>query len=177
VLSTRAWKPQRKHTAIPFQHFAKVPLASRGPPNRSFRNLPFCLPWAHNRPSPMTYLPASDARRRAPRTSFAELTPAVLRCKNGRRVSGKLQVISLTGGLLCLPSPLDQGCQVKLMFLTAKGSVLGAAEMLNPISWSLQPFKFVGLYDDDQDKLQAAIQSSLKQNRQVHGQMERHRAW
>jgi hypothetical protein len=72
---------------------------------------------------------------------------------------------------------MDQGSQVKLMFLTGKGSVLGSAEMLSPISWSLQPFKFVGLYDDDQEKLQAAIQSSLKQNRQVHGQMERHRAW
>ena len=125
----------------------------------------------------MTSLPSSDARRRSPRTSFAELTPAVLRCKNGRRVSGRLQVISLTGGLLCLPRPLDRGSQVKLMFLTGKGSVLGAAEMLGPISWSLQPFKFVGLYDDDQEKLQAAIQSSLKQNRQAHGQMERHRAW
>jgi hypothetical protein len=125
----------------------------------------------------MPYFPPPDARRRAPRTSFAETTPAVLRFQNGRRVSGKLQVISLTGGLLCLPSPLDQGSKVKLMFLTGKGSVLGAAEMLNPISWSLQPFKFVGLLNDDQQKLQAAIQSSLEQNRQDHGQMERHRAW
>lgn len=55
--------------------------------------------------------------------------------------------------------------------------MLGAAEMLSPISWSLQPFKFVGLYDDDQQKLQAAIQSSLDQNRHDHGQVERHRAW
>ena len=86
-------------------------------------------------------------------------------------------MISLTGGLLCLPSPLDQGSKVKLMFLTGKGSVLGAAEMLKAISWSLQPFKFVGLLNDDQQKLQAAIQSSLEQNRQDHGQMERHRAW
>jgi hypothetical protein len=125
----------------------------------------------------MPYFPPPDARRRAPRTSFAETTPAVLRFQNGRRVSGKLQVISLTGGLLCLPSPLDQGSKVKLMFLTGKGSVLGAAEMLNPISWSLQPFKFVGLLNDDQQKLQAAIRSSLEQNRQDHGQMERHRAW
>jgi hypothetical protein len=125
----------------------------------------------------MPYFPPPDAQRRAPRTSFAETTPAVLRFQNGRRVSGKLQVISLTGGLLCLPSPLDQGSKVKLMFLTGKGSVLGAAEMLKAISWSLQPFKFVGLLNDDQQKLQAAIQSSLEQNRQDHGQMERHRAW
>ncbi len=125
----------------------------------------------------MPYFPSPDARRRAPRTSFAETTPAVLRFQNGRRVSGKLKVISLTGGLLSLPSPLVQGAQVKLMFLTGRGSVLGAAEMLCPISWSLQPFKFLGLYNDDQQKLQAAIQSSLDQNRQDVGQMERHRAW
>jgi len=92
-------------------------------------------------------------------------------------VSGKLQVISLSGGLLCLSKPLDQGSQVKLMFLTGRGTVLGAAEMLSPISWSLQPFKFVGLYDDDQQRLEAAIQSSLNQNRRDPGQIERHRAW
>lgn len=86
-------------------------------------------------------------------------------------------MISLTGGLLSLPSPLVQGAQVKLMFLTGNGSVLGSAEMLCPISWSLQPFKFLGLYNDDQQKLQAAIQSSLDQNRHDVGQMERHRAW
>jgi len=92
-------------------------------------------------------------------------------------VPGKLQVISLTGGLLCLPEPLEQGCLVKLMFLTRGGSVLGAAEMLSPISWKLQPFKFVRLYDDDQRRLQTAIQSSLDQNRRDVGQMERFRAW
>jgi hypothetical protein len=93
----------------------------------------------------------------------------VLRCKDGRRVPGKLQVISLSGGLLCLPQPLDQGSQVKVMFLTRKGSVLGAAEMLSPISWGTQPFKFVKLYDDDQRRLDAAIQLSVEQNRLVIG--------
>jgi hypothetical protein len=63
------------------------------------------------------------------------------------------------------------------MFLTRRGSVLGTAEMLSPISWSLQPFKFVGLHDDDQTRLQAAIQSSLDQNRRDHGQIEKGRAW
>ena len=76
-----------------------------------------------------------------------------------------------------MPKPVDQGAQVKLMFLTGCGSVLGAAEMLSPISWHLQPFKFVGLYDEDQRRLEAAIQSSLDRNRREHGQMERFRAW
>ena len=113
----------------------------------------------------MTYLSPEQASSRAPRTCFAETTTAVLRCQNGRRVPGKLKVISVTGGLLGLSRPLDQGSHVKLMFLIPGGSVFGAAEMLSPISWSLQPFKFVGLYDDDQRRLQAAIQSSLDQNR------------
>ncbi len=125
----------------------------------------------------MTYFPRLQAPRRAPRTSFTGTTPAVLRCQDGHRVQGKLQVISLTGGLLCLPKALDHGCLVKLMFLTSGGSVLGAAEMLNPVSWSLQPFKFVALHYDDERRLQVAIQSSLDQNRSDLGQMEKHRAW
>jgi hypothetical protein len=125
----------------------------------------------------MTYLPQQQTSRRAPRACFAETTPAVLRFQDGRRVPGKLRTVSVTGGLLRLPKPVDQGAQVKLMFLTGSGSVLGAAEMLSPISWHLQPFKFVGLYDEDQRRLEAAIQSSLDQNRREHGQMERYRAW
>ncbi|MGA7400500.1 MAG: PilZ domain-containing protein [Candidatus Sulfotelmatobacter sp.] len=125
----------------------------------------------------MPYLPQPRATRRAQRTSFAETTPVVLRCKDGRRVPGKLQVISLSGGLLCLPQPLDQGSQVKLMFLTRKGSVLGAAEMLSPISWGTQPFKFVKLYDDDERRLGAAIQLSVEQNRLQRVQMDNPRAW
>ena len=117
------------------------------------------------------------AGRRAPRTCFAETTPAVLRLKNGSRARGKLQIISLTGGLLSLPKPLFQGSRVKLMFLTPKGTVLGAAEMLSPITWGLQPFKFVRLYDDDEERLQAAIQSSMDQNRRRHAQVERFRVW
>jgi PilZ domain-containing protein len=125
----------------------------------------------------MPYLPQSRAVRRAPRTSFAEITPVVLRRQDGRRIPGKLQVISLSGGLLCLPKPLDQGSQVKLMFLTRKGSVLGVAEMLSPISWGVQPFKFLKLYDDDERRLDAAIQLSVNQNRLQHVQMEKHRVW
>jgi hypothetical protein len=125
----------------------------------------------------MPHLPQPRPSRRAPRTSFAESTPAVLRSRDGRRVPAKLQVISLTGGLLCLPKPLDQGSVVKLMFLTSSGSIFGAAEMLTPIAWHLQPFKFVRLYDDDQERLESAIQSSLDRSRRDRVQMERFRAW
>jgi hypothetical protein len=104
------------------------------------------------------------AQLRAPRVHLADLTPAVLRFQDGQRASGNLQVFSLTGGLLSLPSPLDQGSQVKLLFLTHTGPVLGAAEMLSPVTSTQQPFRFVSLPVDDRRRLGAAIQSSLNKD-------------
>jgi len=63
------------------------------------------------------------------------------------------------------------------MFLTGAGMVLGSAEMLSPLSWSLQPFRFVALAGDDQNRLRNAIQRSIDQNRADHGQIERSRVW
>ena len=94
---------------------------------------------------------------------LAGTTPAVLRFPDGRRASGKLQVVSLTGGLLSLASPVLQGSQVKLMFVTRAGSVLGGAEMLSPIASDLQPFRFVSLAAGDQRRLGATIQVSPHQ--------------
>lgn len=101
----------------------------------------------------------------------------MLRLKDGRRVLGKLRVVSLTGGLLSIAHPVDTGCNAKLMFLTGAGMVLGSAEMLSPLSWSLQPFRFVALKPDDQDRLKTAIQSCVGESRNTHGQIERFRAW
>lgn len=83
----------------------------------------------------------------------------------------------MTGGLLSVAHPVDTGCNGKLMFLTAAGMVLGSAEMLSPLSWSLQAFRFVALADDDQDRLKTVIQRSVDGNRADHGQIERSRAW
>src|SRR5579863_9264681 len=104
------------------------------------------------------------AQLRAPRVHLADLTPAVLRFQDGQRASGNLQVLSVNGGLLSLPDPIDQGSQVKLMFLTHSGAVLGAAEMLSPVTSTEQPFRFVSLPVDDRRRLGAAIQSSLNAN-------------
>lgn len=83
----------------------------------------------------------------------------------------------MTGGLLSVPRPVDTGSSGKLMILTAAGMVLGSAEMLSPLSWSLQPFRFVALQGDDQSRLQIVIQGSVDHNRSDHGQIERSRAW
>ena len=84
----------------------------------------------------------------------------------------------MTGGLLWIskPLPLDLGSDAKLMFLIRSGLVLGAAEMLHPISWSLQPFRFVTLHDDDQCRLEAAIRFTFDHIRRDHALVEPGRA-
>jgi hypothetical protein len=86
---------------------------------------------------------------RAPRVRTTEYTPAVLRFPSGDTVTGRLEVFSATGGLLCLPKPLIRGTRIRVMFLTPNGPVLGAAEMLGPVSWTQQPFRFVRPADQD----------------------------
>jgi hypothetical protein len=120
----------------------------------------------------MPYLPHA-ARQRPERARFTELIPVVLRFPDGNRASGNLQVVSITGGLLSVPRPLTPGVPAKLMFLTRAGSVLGVAELLSPLSWDQQPFRFVSLHHDDEARLQAAIQSSQEQNRREHMQTRR----
>jgi len=125
----------------------------------------------------MTPLLQPESRWRPPRLTFAQTTPAVLRFQSGRRVRGKLQVVSVTGGLLSLPSLLDQGARAKLMFLMESGTVLGTAEMLLPVSGALQPFRFVAIGQEDQARLQNAIRSSADENRRDQQAIIRERAW
>lgn len=101
----------------------------------------------------MTSSPPSAARR-PPRVRATEHTPAVLRLPSGDCATASLDVISSTGGLLRLSKPLIRGTRIKVMFLTQSGPVLGAAEMLTPVSWTEQPFRFVALAHSDQRRLQ-----------------------
>jgi len=96
---------------------------------------------------------------------LADITPAVLRFNDGRRTQAQLEIISLTGGMLCVPGPLQPDSQVKLMFVTETGPVLATAEMLRPVAVGKQPFRFVTLEQDDRRRLQVSIQSSFGQAR------------
>ena len=115
----------------------------------------------------MTYLPHSHTYWRSPRVRLADITPAVLRLADGRRHRGELETISLTGGLLSMPTMLDRGSRIKLMFLTPTGPVLGSAEMLSPVSTTRQPFRFVALEEGDQRRLRAVVQSFLDPGEQA----------
>jgi hypothetical protein len=70
---------------------------------------------------------------------------------------------------------MTEGTKARLMFLTRGGSVLGIAEMLSPMSWDQQPFRFVSLHHDDECRLQAAIQASRSQAHRETKQVQRDR--
>lgn len=122
--------------------------------------------------------------RRPERARFAEPVPVVLRFTDGNRSAGTLKVVSVTGGLMAVPRPVAQGLTAKVMFLTSAGSVLGMAQMLTPLSWDRQPFRFLSLHHDDETRLQAAIQScrerDQRENKQIKrglNQVDNFRAW
>jgi hypothetical protein len=121
-------------------------------------------------------LPQPSHDRRSPRLNLSDVTPAVLRFEDGHRTQGQLEVISLTGGVLSLPKPVGRQSRVKLMFVTPTGPVLGTAEMLKPVSWTQQPFRFVGLEKDDQRRLQESIQSSFGQVSKDQEWIDKYRA-
>lgn len=125
----------------------------------------------------MHLLPQSEPAQRAPRAHFADPVPAVLRFKDGRRLPARLKTVSVTGGLLAVRHPIDAGSDAKLMVLTATGMVLASAEMLSPISWNLQPFRFVALDVEDEARLQTVVQSYVERQRGGQSQIERLRAW
>ena len=123
----------------------------------------------------MPFMNQSTGQRRAERVRLDDSIPAVVRFDDGNRSSGRLKVVSMTGGLLALPRPVRQGSVGKLMFLTPAGSVLGSAEMLMPMSWELQPFRFVGFAGDDHGRLENAIQSYIQKKRKQDKELQHER--
>jgi hypothetical protein len=105
----------------------------------------------------MTQIVQAKPERRPQRLQLAESIPIVLRCQDGHRIPGKLQCVSLTGGLVVPASQLPPGSMVKLIFVTPKGPVTGTAEMLQPVSKAEQPFRFAAIAASDQHRLRAVI--------------------
>jgi hypothetical protein len=108
----------------------------------------------------MQVIPNTQAEpgKRSQRLRLADAIPIVLRSQDGARVAGKLQCVSVTGGLVVPASLLPPGSMVKLLFVTPKGPVTGTAEMLHPVSLAEQPFRFADISGADQHRLHAVIE-------------------
>lgn len=112
---------------------------------------------------------ASSVRRakRAPRVKLAGTVLSLVRLESGRQTRGKLHQLSITGGLLHLEKPLDEGIKVEVIFHVGSSTVRTQARMLFPL-WAtqgyLQPFEFADLGEEDRCNLQADLQQLLDQS-------------
>lgn len=114
----------------------------------------------------MTHYPQPNSIHRATRIQLGSEGIALLKSEGGERMKGKLQTVSVTGGLLRLTKALEEGDFVEVAFQTLNGPVHGMAEMLRPKSQSaegaLQPFKFIALDDQDHKTLRFAVDSTTE---------------
>ena len=107
---------------------------------------------------------SAHGTRRAPRVRLAGTVLSLVRLENGRQTRGRLHQLSITGGLLHLEIPLDEGIKVEVIFHVGNSTVRTKARMLFPM-WAtqgyLQPFEFVDLGQEDRSNLQADLQRLL----------------
>lgn len=108
----------------------------------------------------MTHFPHANSRRRATRIKFGDSVSVLVLQQDGNRTKGKLQTISVTGGLVRLPQAMSAGDLVEVGFQTDSGPVHGMAEMLAPVAaanGALQPFRFIALADEDHRALRNMV--------------------
>ena len=102
-------------------------------------------------PSPNSYSP-----ERAPRIKLSGSILAMLGLANGQHVRGTLHQLSVTGGLIQLPEPLDASAAVEIVFHLGSTTVRAKAAMLFPV-WAtqgcLQPFRFTDMTQETRNKL------------------------
>jgi len=106
---------------------------------------------------------------RAPRVKLVGTVLILVLLENGRQLRGRLHQLSVSGGLLHLDRPVDEGIKVELVFHVGQSTVRGQARMLFPM-WAtqgcLQPFEFDSLREEDIRKLQADLQNLLDSSMQ-----------
>jgi len=116
----------------------------------------------------MTHFPQPHPSRRAARVQLGDSVLAAIRLEDGRRTKGKLQTISVTGGLLRLAHSLGKGDFVEVAFQTQAGPVHGMAEVLSPMRKMndsvLQAFRFVALEDEDHRRLRNSLDHVAERN-------------
>jgi len=76
--------------------------------------------------------------------------------ENGRQIRGRMNQLSLNGGLVSVDHPLDEGISVTVLFHIGSTSIRCRAQMMFPM-WAtkgcLQPFRFLDLPEDSRAAL------------------------
>ena len=106
--------------------------------------------------------------QKGPRGSRVKLGGSILALvllENGRQIRGRMNQLSVNGGLLSLEHPLDEGIKVTVVFHVGVTSIRCRAHMLFPM-WAtqgcLQPFRFVELPEADRTSLNRELEALVR---------------
>lgn len=103
--------------------------------------------------------------QRGSRVKLGGSVLALVLLENGRQLRGRLNQLSLNGGLLSLERPLDEGIKVTLVFHVGETSFRCRGQMLFPM-WAtqgcLQPFRFAELADADSQALTLELEALVR---------------
>jgi hypothetical protein len=90
---------------------------------------------------------------------------ALMLLENGRQIHGRMNQLSVNGGLLSLAHPLDEGIGVTVLFHLGCTSIRCRARMMFPM-WAtkgyLQPFRFLELPEADRDSLKRELEDLVR---------------
>jgi len=92
---------------------------------------------------------------------------AVIRLENGRQISGKLERLSITGGLLDIANYVEERSWVDVAIYLSSGAVRATAEMMFPMRGGtgyLQPFRFTGLGTDELHAIDREVTELIRQS-------------
>ncbi len=106
--------------------------------------------------------------QKQPRGSRVKLGGSILALvvlENGRQIRGRMNQLSVNGGLVSLERPLDEGIKVTVLFHLGVTSIRSRAQMMFPM-WAtqgcLQPFRFLELPDATRASLNQELQDLVK---------------
>jgi hypothetical protein len=90
---------------------------------------------------------------------------ALLLLENGRQVHGRMNQLSVNGGLVSFDHPLHEGIRVTVLFHLGCTSIRCRAQMMFPM-WAtqgcLQPFRFLDLPEASRISLNRELQNMVR---------------
>jgi hypothetical protein len=106
--------------------------------------------------------------QKKPRGSRVKLGGSILALvvlENGRQIRGRMNQLSVNGGLVSLERPLDEGIKVTVVFHLGVTSIRCRAQMMFPM-WAtqgcLQPFRFLELPEANRASLNQELEDLVK---------------
>jgi hypothetical protein len=113
-------------------------------------------------------MPSAGAMSKEHRSLRVKLGGSILvlvLLENGRQIRGRVNQLSVNGGLLSLEHPLDEAIRVTVLFHLGGTTIRCKARMMFPM-WAtqgcLQPFRFVDLPGQDRESLSRELDSLVR---------------